>query len=69
MKQLSSSFTTAFDSQRREFSDLKERVGAIENIKLGGQESKAALYAALSIGVTLVLAALAVVGFIAASSP
>lgn len=69
LKQLSTSFTTAFESQRREFSDLKERVGSIEAMKLGGQESRAGLYAAAAFISSLIVVGLAVVGFIAANPP
>lgn len=69
LKQLSSSFSTALESQRREFADLKDRVGAIENNRIGGQESKAGLYAAVGFIAVLVSIGMAVVGVLVAGQP
>lgn len=69
LKQLSVNFTTAINGVLVTLNDLKDRVVKIESVKLGGQESKAAMYAAVSIAAVVVVAALTVVGFIAANQP
>lgn len=69
LEQLGTTFKSEVSGVTRELSDLKDRVGKIENVKLGGQESKAALYAGLGVIVMLLLAGMTVIGFIAAGSP
>lgn len=39
IEQLGSTFTTAFDGQRRDIDDLKERITGVEQQKKGGQEA------------------------------
>ena len=45
LKQLNVTFTTAILGVNDKFDDLKERVGRIENIKVGGKEQLASVYA------------------------
>lgn len=70
LKQLSSTFTTAIDSLRREIGEVKDRVTAIENQKQGNQEnrtesrnSQTTVIAVISFGVMLILATLTIIGF------
>lgn len=63
LKQLSSTFTTAIDSLRREIGEVKDRITAIENQKTGAREDRTGLYATIGIGITILLAAITVVGF------
>jgi hypothetical protein len=60
LKQQNVTFNTANSGLTRELQDVKDRVGKIENLKQGGQENKAAFYAAagLAIAVVILLVAL-----------
>jgi hypothetical protein len=60
-------FGTAIAAQITRYDDIDKRVTRIESIRLGGQESKAALYAGIGITVTLLLAALTVLSFVIAN--
>jgi len=65
---LRDTFGTAILAQTTRYDDLKERITVIEAMKSGGQESKASLYAALTVGVTLILAVLTIIAFMATSN-
>jgi len=54
------------ESLRREIGDVKERITIIEGQKVGAREDRSGLYATIGIGVTVLLAVIAIVGFIAA---
>jgi len=62
LEQLSATFTTAIGGASDTISDLKERVGRIESVKVGGQEKTAAIYAFAA----FVLVLLTIFGFVAA---
>lgn len=69
---LRSNFDTSVGSVQTSLSDLKDRVTVLESIKLGQVEqrdekrdSNAAVYAAIGIGITILLATLTVIGFLA----
>ena len=62
-------FRSATDALHAQIADLKERVAQAEAIKAGGQENRSNLYATIGVSVTLILAALSVVGFVIANSP
>lgn len=62
-------FGTAIAAQVTRYDDIDKRVTRIESIKIGGQESKAALYVGAGFVVMLILAALTVVGFVATNQP
>jgi len=49
-----------------QISDIKDRVGKIENVKVGNKETDLVWKAAIGLGITLVLAGITVVGFILA---
>lgn len=49
--------------------DLKSRMDRIEGNKIGGVESKASVYAAVALIITLLIAAVTIIGFILANGP
>jgi hypothetical protein len=51
LKQQNVTFSVAIEGVNREMRDLKTRVERIENLKQGGQDSKASVYAAVGLGV------------------
>ena len=55
-----------FQAQADQISDLKERLTKVESVRLGNKETDLVWKAAIGLGVTLVLAAITVVGFILA---
>lgn len=54
LRQLKLTFDTALIGVVSSIDDLKNRVGRVEGVKLGGQESKAGLYAAVAAAVGLI---------------
>jgi hypothetical protein len=52
LEQLGATFTTAFDGVRRDMDGIRERIGAIEQRKLGAQEVRAGLSANAMVLVT-----------------
>jgi DNA repair exonuclease SbcCD ATPase subunit len=66
--QLQASFAAAITQVTTTFNDLKTRVERIENLKQGGQDNKTALYAAIGLVATVIVAAVIVVGFVITQS-
>jgi hypothetical protein len=66
LEQLTTTFQTAIGGATDAIADVKERVGRIENVKVGGQEKVTAVYAFTAFLVTLLLVVggLATVGII-----
>lgn len=64
LRQLKLTFDTALIGVVSSIDDLKNRVGRVEGVKLGGQESKAGLYAAIAaaVGIVGLIVTLLVVG-------
>ena len=57
---------TNLDGIATQISDLKERIGKIENMKLGGKETGDTWKWAIGFGISLMLASITIVGFIVA---
>jgi len=66
LDQLSITFSSSTADVRRELAEMKERLTAIEQQKVGAKEDRTGLYAAIGVLVTILLVVLAVVGLIAA---
>lgn len=62
LKQLNNTLTTEASALRREIGEVKDRVTALENQRLGAKEDRTALYATIGVGVTVLVAILSVVG-------
>lgn len=62
-------FGTAIAAQVTRYDDLDKRMTRMESVRIGGQESRAAIYAGVGFIVMLLLTGLTVVGFIAANQP
>lgn len=67
LKGIRDTFGTAIAAQATRYDDLKEIVTGIRENKVGAQESKTGMYAAAGFGIAVLLAFLAVFGFIAAN--
>jgi phage-related minor tail protein len=70
LEQMQNTFKTEIGNLTTNMSDIKDRVGKMEAVKLGvseqrveGRTTTAGLYAAIGIAVTLVLAVLSVIAF------
>jgi hypothetical protein len=62
-------FGTAIAGQITRYDDLDKRVTRIESVKIGGQESKAGVYTAVGLGITVLLAAITIVSVLLAVKP
>ena len=58
--QLGERFDTAFDGQRRDIDEVKQRLTAIESIKVGGTQTTTGIYAFVGVVVLLITAATAI---------
>ena len=57
LKQMNVTFTTAVQGISQPISDLKDRVTALESVRIGGKENVAAMYALVGLIVTIALLA------------
>ena len=55
LKQMNVTFTTAVQGISGPISDLKDRVTALESVRIGGKENMASIYAIIGLLVTLAL--------------
>jgi len=69
VRQLGEKFDTAFDGQRRETDDLKERMTKLESVRTGGQEAKSAITATTALVFAGLAGAVGLVGIIVAVVP
>lgn len=63
IEQMQSTFKTDVSNLTLNLSDIKDRVGKIEAVKIGGSESRAGLYATIGVVATIILAVLAVIAY------
>lgn len=63
LEQMQTNFNISIGNLNRELGDIKDRVTRMEAVKLGVTESRAGLYAAVGIAITVILAVLSVIAF------
>ena len=68
LDQLSVTFTTEAAALRRELGEMKERLTAIEQQKVGAKEDRSGLYAAIGIFLTILLAGITIVTIVLANA-
>jgi len=66
LKALRSEFTTSIFGVSSSLGDLKDRIVAIESMRLGSKENQAAVYAIIGLLATLIIVSVTVVGFVIA---
>lgn len=57
-------FGTAIAAQNTRYDDLDKRITRIESVRIGGQESRAGLYAAVAFAVGIIIMAVAVINIV-----